>query len=113
MKATVSIRELREYYQKNHIDQISFCTTAQGWHRVSDSCRINISFPNMLVYEQPAMICLKSGKDTLCIDHIRSVEIDTESMESAIILNVCCGSEVAGGGEIQYTLFANRGEQSF
>jgi len=79
MKKRVSVRELKEYFEKNQPHQISYCSENQDWFHVSDPCKIGMRFQIMLICENPNRICLKSGLGTICFDRIYSVEIDTET----------------------------------
>ena len=76
MKKTVSVREFRAYCEKNRPHHILFYTENQSWYRASDPCKIKMSFPIMLICENPKVI------------------------------TVFCGNTDADGYEIAYTLVA-------
>lgn len=106
MKKRVSVKELKEYYELHKPQQISFYTENQSWYRVSDPCKIRMSFPIMLIRENPNLICLKSGENMICFDRVRFVEINTELTALGTVLTVCCGDIGGAEPEITYTLLA-------
>ena len=106
MKKRVSVRELKEYCSRNKPQQVLFCTENQEWYRVADPCKIRLSFPIMLICENPNIVCLKSGNNTFSIDRVKEVRIDTESSVLGTVITVFCGNTDADGYEIAYTLVA-------
>ncbi len=106
MKKIVSIRGLQEYLAANRVSSVLFYTENQSWYRASDPCKIRMSFPIMLICENPNLICLKSGQNTLSFDRIKSVEIDTETTVLGTILTLFCGDFGSEGYEATYTLIA-------
>ena len=107
MKKKVSVKEFRNYCKQHKISQISFCTENQRWYRVADPCKIQITFPIMLIYENPNLIYLKRGSDVLKLDRVQYVEIDSETTVLGDIFTVFCGRSVLDGlPEITYTFIA-------
>lgn len=106
MKKIVSVKELKEYCENHKPQQISFYTENQSWYCVSDPCKFKLSFPIMLICENPNMICLKSGANTLCFDRVRCVEIDTEMTVIGTVFTVFCGGRNDKEQESTYTLLA-------
>jgi len=100
------VKELKEYCENHKPQQISFYTENQSWYCVSDPCKFKLSFPVMLICENPNMICLKSGANTLCFDRVRCVEIDTEMTVIGTVFTVFCGGRNDKEQEITYTLLA-------
>ena len=60
----------------------------------------------MLICENPNIICLKSSNNTLSIDRVKEVKIDTESSVLGTVITVFCGNADADGYESAYTLVA-------
>lgn len=106
MKKTVSVRELKEYCERNKPRSIQFYTENQSWYKTSAPCKIKITFPIMLICENPNLICLKSGSNTLSLDMVKFAEIDTESTVLGTLLTVFCGEFGKPGYDITYTLIA-------
>lgn len=106
MKKVVSIRELQEYFSRNRVSSVLFYTENQQWYRTSDPCKIRMSFPIMLIHENPNLICLKSGAHTIFFDRVKSVEIDTETTVLGTVLTLFCGDFDSEGYDFTYTLIA-------
>lgn len=106
MKKRLSMFDLKKYMNEHTPRKITYCSENQSWYRDSDPCKIRMHFPIMLICENPNLICLKSGTNTLCFDRIQSVEIDTEATVLGTILTVCCGESGAREPEITYRLIA-------
>ena len=106
MKKLVSIRELKEYYSVNKPHYVLFQTENQDWYRAADPCKLKMSFPIMLIQENPNLICLKSGMNILSIDRVQCVEIDTDTTVLGTVLKVFCGDFGSSSHDITYTLIA-------
>ncbi len=106
MRKRVSVKELKEYCERNKPKQVTYYSENQDWYRVSDPCKLRMHFPIMLICENPSLICLKSGTSTICFDRVCSVEIDTETTVLGTILTVYCGCSGAKEPEITYKLIA-------
>lgn len=106
MKKTVSVRELQGYFDRHKINSVSFYTENQQWYRTSDPCKIRMAFPIMVICENPNLICLKSGANTISFDRVKSVEIDTEATVLGTVLTLFCGDFNSDGYDITYTLIA-------
>lgn len=104
MKKRVSVRELKEYCSRNKPQQVLFCTENQEWYRVADHCKLRLSFPIMLICENPNLICLKSETNTMCIDRIKFAEINSDTSALGTVLTVSCGNMKAAESEKTYTL---------
>lgn len=106
MKKLVSVRELKEYYSINKPYYVLFQTENQDWYRAADPCKLRMSFPVMLIHENPNLICLKSGENSLYIDRVQCVEIDTGATTLGTLLRVYCGDFGSNTHDITYTLIA-------
>lgn len=104
MKKKVSVGELKKYCEQHKPQRIQFMTENQDWYRTADPCKMEISFPIMLIYENPSLICLKDSRNTLSFDRIKSVEIDTDSSLLGVILTIFCGDFNSDGYDITYKL---------
>ena len=104
MKKRISVRELREYCSKNKPQQVFFCTENQEWYRVADPCKLRLTFPIMLICENPNLICLKSETNTMCIDRVKFAEINSDMSALGTVLTVSCGNMKSAEPEKTYTL---------
>lgn len=106
MKKIISVKEFKDYCEKNKPHSIIYQTENQKWYRVSDPCKVRMSFKIMLIYENPNLICLKSGTNTISFDMVKYIEIDTESTVLGTLITVFCGKFGTSGHDIAYTLIA-------
>lgn len=106
MRKQVSVKELKEYCERNRPSQVTFYSENQDKYRISDPCKLRMHFPIMLIYENPNLICLKSGTSTICFDRVRFVEIDTETTVLGTILTLYCGGSGSSEPEVAFKLIA-------
>lgn len=106
MKKRVSVRELKEYCERNKPRQVTYYSENQDRYRGSDPCKLRLHFQTMLICENPDRICLKSGESSVCIDRVRFIEIDTETTVLGAIFTVYCGGSGTKAKEITYKLIA-------
>lgn len=92
MKKRVTIKELKEYYSRNQPREISFLSENQPWYSVSDACKIRCTFPIMMIYENPNLVCLKSGNNSISFDRVKFAEVDTDITVLGTILRLFCES---------------------
>lgn len=104
MKKKISVRELRSYYEKHKPSCICYQTENQDRYRASDPCKLKMSFPVMLIFENPNLICLKSSGNTMSFDRVKSVEIDTDSSVLGDVFTLFCGDFNTDDYDITYTL---------
>lgn len=107
MKKIINIKEFKDYYDENKPHLIIYQSENQKWYRVSDPCKIKMSFPNMLICENPNLICLKSGTNTVSFDRVKCVEIDTESTVLGTLITVFCGEFGTNNHDRTYTLISS------
>lgn len=106
MRKQVSVKEMKEYCERNRPKQVTYYSENQDWYRACDPCKIRMHFPIMLIYENPNLICLKSEASTICFDKVRFVEIDTETTVLGTIFTIYCGSALKKEPEVSYKLIA-------
>lgn len=106
MRKQVSVKELREYCERNKPHQITYYSENQTWYRVSDPCKLRMHFPIMLICENPNLICLKSGTSTVCFDRVKFAEIDTGATVLGTVVTLFCGGSGVADPEMTYTLIA-------
>lgn len=106
MKKKVSVREFKEYCRDHNISQISFCAENQEWCLVSDPCKFNLSFPSILVYENPDVIYLRHNGNIVYFDRVKYIEIDSNETVLGDTFTICCGNENGYDVIKQYKLIA-------
>lgn len=104
MKKQVSVRELKEYCERNSPNQVTYCSENQGGCKGANLCKLRLHFQAVLIYENPNQVCLQSNSSSVCFNEVRFAEIDTESTVLGTILTLYCGSSRASKPGIAYTL---------
>lgn len=96
----MTIREFKKYIEsKAHISKIVFWTENQEWYTVANPCKIRMDFTDILVYENPNVICLRDRSNTIAFDRVNEIRLDNKSSALGDIVTVICGD-----GEYRYTL---------
>ena len=106
MKKKVSVYELKKYCELHKPQRISYNTENQSWYRVSDPCKIDLTFQNMMVFENPNLVCLKSGSNMLYFDRVHHAEIDTD-VAIGTAFTIFCGERGNRAPEVAYRLLAD------
>ena len=105
MKKRISVRGLKMLLDHYKPRKVTLYTENQEWYRQSDTCILRLTFPNLIVYDNQNMVCLKSNTGSICFEQVRYVEVDTDSTVLGTIITVICGdSELCN--ETTYTLVA-------
>lgn len=91
MKKTMSVRPLEKYCERTKFCRSRFHSEKQTRYQVSDPCKAKLEFPVMTVCENPNLLCLKSAENTLILDRIQRIKVDTESSVFWTIITVFCG----------------------
>ncbi len=102
----MSVYELKKYCAEHKPQKISYNTENQSWYRVSDPCKIDLTFQNMMVFENPNLVCLKSGSNMLYFDRVHHAEIDTDE-HFWTVFTIFCGEFGKQAPEITYKLIAD------
>lgn len=104
MKKQVSVRELKDFCERNSPNQITYYTENQTCDTAGGLCKLRLHFQVVLIYENPNLVCLKSGASSICFNGVRFAEIDTESTVLGTILTLYCGNSKASKDAEAYTL---------
>lgn len=104
MKKTLTVSDFKKYCEKEQFTRIIYHSENQGWYQCADPCKVKMAFPAMEIYENPNILCLKSGKNVLYLDRIQCVKVDTESSVLGTIVTVLCGDFGAKHYDWAYTL---------
>lgn len=94
MKQKMTVRELKKYYDVHQPKRISFLTENQPWYNIADPCKVDCAFSAMMICENPNMVYLKSGGNSLCFDQVKSAEVDTTATVLGDMLTLYCGANV-------------------
>ena len=106
MKKRMTIRNFKEYCDRRPLREIVFSAENQGWYQESSPCKLQLTFPTMLIGEHPNLIYLKSDYGSVLLDQIRYVEVNTGGDAPWTEITVFCGGEYPWQEDIAYTLIA-------
>ncbi len=106
MKKIVSVSDFKEYCDNNKPHSVIYRTDNQEWYDTFDPCKIQITFPIILIFTNPSVVYLKSGDNFIYFDSVKSVEVDTESTILGTIFKLYCGEPSNDEDETTYTLVA-------
>ncbi|MCM1222381.1 MAG: hypothetical protein NC548_48730 [Lachnospiraceae bacterium] len=104
MRKRMTTGDLKKYCATIKPARIHFSTENQLWFKVSDPCKVDLSFPVMLIYENPNLILLKSDTSLVSLDRVKFIEVDTETTVLGTIFTVVCGSQSTSENDITYRL---------
>ena len=76
MYEKLTIYELKKYYEENRPSVIYFLTSDQDWCTEADSLKLKIAFNQILIIQDPMVVCLTNGMAQLCVNQIREIHID-------------------------------------
>ena len=88
MKKQVSVRELKDFCERNSLNQITYYTENQTCDTAGGLCKLR----------------LHSGMNSVCFNGVKFAEIDTESTVLGTILTLYCGNSRASKPTVTYTL---------
>ena len=67
-------------------------------------CKFNLSFSDIMVFENPNLVCLGAGDDTVLFDRVIGAEINTKKSEPGAVFTVFCGDFLKKNHCVAYTL---------
>ena len=85
--------ELKDFIARQKPKEFSFWSENQYGYNSADPCKLRLTFPIMLMSENPKVICLKDDKNSICLDRIKTVGyIENAIILGTIITVVCTGA---------------------
>ena len=91
MKERLSVDECREYFNQYRPNSIHLHSSNQRGY--SGSCVTNLHFDRVVIVDNPDMVLLHSDIGTVFFEKISYIEVDSDSLVSATIVNVVCDKE--------------------
>lgn len=96
----MTVRGFKEYIEsKTHIRKVVFWTENQEGYSVANPCKIRMAFHDILVCDNPNVVCLRDMSNTITFDRVNEIVLDEKSSALGDIVTVICGD-----GECRYTL---------
>jgi hypothetical protein len=78
----LSVREFKDYCAHHSYERIVYSSMNQEWYSAVHPCKLELSFEQILVWENPNLIYLKTGKER------PFGEIKSEGMSIALVTHV-------------------------
>lgn len=105
MKKIVSMGEFKSYCEETRCNTVLFFTENQtGYDRFINHCRAEMTFQVILAYENPNVVCLKSGNNNVLFECVKFVEIDSSATVLGTVVTLYCGDFNSDGYNETYTL---------
>jgi len=99
-------KALQDYLAKHKPKEFILWSENQNGYDIADPCKLNLSFEIMLTSENPRMICLKDGSNSVHFTHVKSVECIENSSVLGTIINIVCRNPSVARGDVSYTVLA-------
>lgn len=102
------LSEFREFMRRYQPTTLWFLSENQKNFAVAEPCVFQLCFTNMFIHENPNVIFLKGGENSMRLERVKSVEFDeNETMVGALII-IRCKNPMSSTGESTYTIIASR-----
>ena len=109
MRKSMSVSELKRYYEGRNVRRILFCSENQSCDNVENPMKVNIAFTSMLVACNPNVICLKSGDNTLHFEKVKCIYLDADRSPLGTVLDIVCGDSNTRENDIKRRFCAMNG----
>jgi len=100
------IREFKDFIAKRNPKSFVFWSENQDSYRAADPCKLQLTFTNMLISENPSVIYLTCGENSMRLDRVKNVEYSDNITPLGTIIRIYCGNSVVGRQEFCYSLIA-------
>ena len=107
MRKSMSVGDLKRYYEGRGVKRILFCSENQAWNKVENPLNINLTFTSMLMACNPNVICLKCGDNTMHFEKVKRIYLDADRSPLGTVLDIVCGDSNTRGNDIKYTLIVS------
>lgn len=107
MRSLMKFNEWKRYCEGRSMGQFVFCTDNQEWNRIESPLKLSLAFSSMLVMSNPNRICFRGFGNTMCLERVKYILVDTERTPLGTIFVIVCGDSIRGEDDISYTLIAS------
>lgn len=101
------IEEFREFMRKRKPTTLSFLSENQDGFDVAEPCLMQLSFTNVLVYENPNVVYLTGGANFMRLDRVKNIEFDERATAIGTLIRIHCKNPHSSSGESVYTIIAS------
>lgn len=82
------IKEFKKFITRRKPTSISYLSENQDFY---DPCKLELSFTNILISENPSVICLVSGDNRMRINMVKSVKYDENITPFGVLITIISG----------------------
>jgi hypothetical protein len=100
-------KDLQEFIAKRMPKEFIFWSENQDGYDVADPCKLQLSFKNMLISENPKIIMLKDGCNSIYFTGVKSVKYIENASVLGTVITIVCKNPNASRGDITYTVVAS------
>ena len=100
----LSLREFKDFYNKQRNPHIIFDSVNQNWASTEDTMKIKAVFDTVKINFNPNTICLYSSiLDTIKFSRVKYVEMGEPSL-LGLVFDVVCGDVLTTDNDKNYTI---------
>jgi len=100
-------KEFKEFIARRKPKTLSFLSENQSSYDVAEPCVLQLSFTNMLISENPGVIYLTNGENSMRLDRVKSVEIVEDVSPIGSLIKVFCKNPRVPTGVSSYIIIAS------
>ena len=90
MKVRLSVKELRNYFERRNQFTVIFTSENQEWYWVADPLKIRMVFSKVKVLENPNIVYLIDGNNSIGLTQVSHAEIDNCCCVLGDVLRITC-----------------------
>ena len=90
MKVRLSVKELRNYFERRNQFTVIFNSENQEWYWVADPLKIRMVFSKVKVLENPNIVYLIDGNNSIGLTQVSHAEIDNCCCVLGYVLRIIC-----------------------
>lgn len=90
MKVRLSVKELRNYFERRNKFTVIFNSENQEWYWVADPLKIRMVFSKVKVLENPNIVYLIDGNNSIGLTQVSHAEIDNCCCVLGDVLRIIC-----------------------
>ena len=90
MKVRLSVKELRNYFERRNQFTVIFNSENQEWYWVADPLKIRMVFSKVKVLENPNIVYLIDGNNSIGLAQVSHAEIDNCCCVLGDVLRIIC-----------------------
>lgn len=102
------VDDFKEFMKRCKPTTLSFLSENQDDFDIAEPCILQLSFTNILIHENPNVIYLTGGANSMRLDRVKSIEFNEKATAIGTLIRVHCKNPYNRSGESVYTLIASQ-----